>query len=400
MTGRTSNATPRTPDAPLRPRWPHSTRRISQIRLSLKYQSARWLARFSGPATLNVDIVDYPGEWLLDLPLLSMNYAQWADRSLARLRSHVEQKEADAYLCEVAKLAATSPASEPLAHTLADMFTAFLRAQRVTGRAMSSLSPGRFLMPGDLEGSPALTFAPLPPELASGRTDSLHALMNRRFEAYKKHVVRPFFRDHFTRLDRQIVLVDVLRALNAGADAVTDLQDALNDVLSCFRQGANSPLSRIVARRIDRLLFAATKADHVHHTSHQRLETIIARLVDSAERKARFSGARTGTMAIAAIRATREGKITENGEKLDCLVGIPEEGEQLDGTTYDGTTRIALFPGDLPEHPEQVFLPTLKPGLLNFMRFAPPDDLGAKGTGLPHIRLDKALDFLLKDWMK
>ena len=27
--------------------------------------------------------------------------------------------------------------------------------------ALSTLSPGRFLMPGDLEGSPALTFTPL-----------------------------------------------------------------------------------------------------------------------------------------------------------------------------------------------------------------------------------------------
>ena len=36
--------------------------------------------------------------------------------------------------------------------------------------------------------------------------------MERRFEAYKTRVVRPFFRDHFQRIDRQIVLVDVLAA--------------------------------------------------------------------------------------------------------------------------------------------------------------------------------------------
>ena len=41
-------------------------------------------------------------------------------------------------------------------------------------------------------------------------------MMERRYEAYKDVVVRPFFRDHFARLDRQIVLVDVLAALNAG----------------------------------------------------------------------------------------------------------------------------------------------------------------------------------------
>ena len=45
-------------------------------------------------------------------------------------------------------------------------------------------------------------------------------MMARRYEAYKAHVVRPFFRDHFARLDRQIVLVDALSALNSGPAAV------------------------------------------------------------------------------------------------------------------------------------------------------------------------------------
>ena len=100
-------------------------------------------------------------------------------------------------------------------------------------------------MPGDLEGSPALTFAPLPitGEIKSG---SLAAMMERRYEAYKRHIVRPFFRDHFARIDRQIVLVDALAALNAGPTAVADLRHALDGVLACFRQGANSMTSRFV----------------------------------------------------------------------------------------------------------------------------------------------------------
>ena len=40
--------------------------------------------------------------------------------------------------------------------------------------------------------------------------------MERRFEAYKTHVVKPFFREHIARLDRQIVLIDAMQALNAG----------------------------------------------------------------------------------------------------------------------------------------------------------------------------------------
>ena len=75
---------------------------------------------------------------------------------------------------------------------------------------------------------------------------TLAAMMERRYEAYKTHVVKPFFRDHFARLDRQIVLVDMLAALNAGPAAIRDLEAALADVLVRLptRQGrAGSPRS-------------------------------------------------------------------------------------------------------------------------------------------------------------
>jgi predicted YcjX-like family ATPase len=41
-------------------------------------------------------------------------------------------------------------------------------------------------------------------------------MMERRYDAYRQIVVQPFFRDHFARLDRQIVLADALAAFNAG----------------------------------------------------------------------------------------------------------------------------------------------------------------------------------------
>src|SRR2546430_1208290 len=57
------------------------------------------------------------------------------------------------------------------------------------------------------------------------------------------------------RLDRQIVLVDVLAALDAGPGALADLEAALDRVLSAFRAGRNSLVSRLLRPRIDRVLF-------------------------------------------------------------------------------------------------------------------------------------------------
>jgi len=380
------------------PSWPESTRRISELRLTLKFQSQRWFGGWTGPSTLNLDIVDYPGEWLLDLPLLSLSFAEWSAQALDRARRQGAPPEAQRFLHSLATMAATRYATDADAEALARAFTAYLRASRADAHALSTLPPGRFLMPGDLEGSPALTFAPLPAPTGSPRSGSLYAMLERRYEAYKAIVVRPFFRDHFARLDRQIVLVDTLRALNAGPAAVADLETALTDILACFRQGDSNPLTRLVSRRIDRILFAATKADHVHHTSHDRLEAILNRLVARASRRAQFAGTDTNAVALAAIRATREGRVHD----LDVIIGTPEPGETLDGTSYDGRTEIALFPGDLPEHPDSV-LEDGAPVELKFLRFLPPQKLDRNAEGapvLPHIRFDRALDYLLGDKLR
>ncbi|MEO6012966.1 MAG: YcjX family protein [Devosia sp.] len=379
------------------PHWPESTRRISQLRLVLKFQSQNWWTGWSGPSVLNLDIVDYPGEWLLDLPLLSLSFAEWSEQALNRAAEPDAPAEAKAFLAVLTAVDTTKDMNEPDAERLSTAFTTYLRASRADTHALSTLPPGRFLMPGDLEGTPALTFAPLPQD-SSARHGSLYATLERRFEAYKDIVVRPFFRDHFARLDRQIVLVDALRALNAGPSAVADLETALTDILACFRQGDANPFLRLISRRIDRILFAATKADHLHHTSHDRLEAILNRLVARAARRAKFAGAVTSSVALAAVRATREGKVKD----LDVIIGTPEPGEVLDGTSYDGKTEIALFPGDLPETPDSVFEDGAQVDL-NFMRFMPPQKLERNAEGasvLPHIRFDRALDFLIGDWLK
>src|ERR1700710_1949797 len=166
---------------------------------------------------------------------------------------------------------------------------------------MSLLPPGRFLMPGNLAGSPALTFAPLDVVADGTAPDgSLWAMMKRRFEAYKDVVVRPFFRDHFARLDRQIVLVDALAAFNAGPEALHDLEAALAGILDCFRIGRSTILSNLFRPRIDRILFAATKADHLHHSSHDRLEAILKRMLDPATTRAAGAGAAGDVVALAA----------------------------------------------------------------------------------------------------
>ena len=282
----------------------------------------------------------------------------------------------------------------------AELFAAYLRQARDATYALSTLPPGRFLSPGDLEGSPALTFAPLPldgEEIAAG---SLAAMMERRYEAYKTYVARPFFRDHFARLDRQIVLVDLLAALNSGPAALRDLETALDGVMHAFRAGRASRLGAIFRPRIDRILFAATKADHLHHADHDRLEAALKLMTSRAIARAEGFGAEIDVIALAAVRATREAEIRHGGESLPAIVGTPEAGERIGGQTFDGVAEAAVFPGRLPDDPaaalagEALALPEADNDW-RFVRFRPP--VTARGAPPPHIRLDRALQFLIGD---
>src|SRR5256885_3668096 len=256
-------------------RWPGPPGGISELRLVIDYQSARRGAR---NRTLTLDIVYYPGEWLLDLPLLTMSYAQWSADTLKLSRSGPRALLAARWHRHLATLNPDAPEDEQSALQAAALFTDYLKACRDTRYAMRLLPPGRFLMPGDLAGSPALTFAPLELNGAEVPPGSLAAMMERRYQAYKDVVVRPFYREHFARLDRRIVLVDALAAFNAGPEAVRDLEGALAEILASFRTGRATFASALFRPRIDRILFAATQADHLHHSSHDRLERFLARM--------------------------------------------------------------------------------------------------------------------------
>ena len=388
------------------PEWPDSTRQISQLRLVLTYQTRSRLKRVAGRSAVNVDIIDYPGEWLLDLALLDESYTQWSARALAAVRSRSSTPASKAYLEFLAGIGATSADGEQTAIAGADLFKQHLLAARAGGSGVATLGPGRFLLPGDLAGSPLLTFFPLDVGSERDKRTSLRAMMERRYESYRTHVVRPFFRNHFSRLDRQIVLVDVLSALNSGAAAVHDLEDALFLSLKAFRPGSQTWLAQLFRPRIDKVLFAATKADHLHHTSHDRLEAILRLLTERAAARITGAGADIGVLALASLRATREAEARDGDEKLPCIAGVPLPGEEIGGTVFDGIREAVVFPGDLPQDASAALEragTTHAASTAAFVKFRPPllqrKKSGSEVAPMPHIRLDRALEFRIGDWL-
>jgi len=372
------------------PLWPENTSGISELRLSFRVRPAGLLSGFSGPRTVHLDIVDYPGEWLLDLGLMDKSFGEWSSEILARLQ---EREIAKPFLDALNGADPEGKLDEVVAKKLAEAYSTVLTSSRDAG--YSDCTPGRFLLPGDLKGSPVLTFAPLP--AADYARGTLGREFERRFEAYKKRVVKPFFRDHFARIDRQVVLVDVLGAVHAGPQALQDTRRAMADILGAFRPGRNAFLTQLLmGKRVEKILFAATKADHLHHSQHPQLTAITEALLSEAKTRADFVGAETLALSMSALRATTEDRVEQGGRSLDVVRG----------TLLETGKPVAMYPGRLPDDPSKLLAPALQGAEkwldkdYSIMSFAPQSLSLKPGDGPPHIRLDRAAEFLIGDRLK
>lgn len=373
------------------PAWPTPTRGVSEIHLALRYRSNDSLLRhFKDTATLWLEIVDYPGEWLLDLPMLAQDYPGWSRQMTGLLkgdRAAWAQPWRD--LCR--DLDPLAPADENRLAAIAQAWTDYLVTCKREG--LHFIQPGRFVLPGDMAGAPVLQFFPWPDVDAIGETRLAQAdkstnagMLRERYHYYCEKVVKGFYRDHFLGFDRQIVLVDCLQPLNSGPQVFNDMRLALTQLMQSFHYGQRTLFRRLFSPVIDRLLFAATKADHVTVDQHANMVSLLQQLIQEAWQNAAFEGIAMDCMGLASVQATRSGLVDVNGEQIPAL-----RGNRLS----DGAP-LTVYPGEVPARlPSAAFWQQQG---FQFEAFRPqsmPVD-----QPLPHIRLDAALEFLLGDKLR
>ncbi|WP_312546685.1 YcjX family protein, partial [Pantoea eucalypti] len=232
------------------PAWPTPTRGVSEMRLALRYRPNDSLLRhLKETATLYLEIVDYPGEWLLDLPMLAQDYLAWSRQMNGLLQGdRAEWAKPWRTLCE--KLDPLAPADETQLAEIAAAWTDYLH--RCKSEGLHFIQPGRFVLPGDMAGAPALQFFPWPTadesqltKLAQADKGSNFSMLQQRFNYYCQHVVKGFYKNHFLRFDRQIVLVDCLQPLNSGPQAFNDMRLALTQLMQSFHYGQRTLFRRL-----------------------------------------------------------------------------------------------------------------------------------------------------------
>ncbi|GLX77394.1 hypothetical protein tinsulaeT_07340 [Thalassotalea insulae] len=376
------------------PEWPEPTQGISELRLAIRYQPQDSLLKYAtDTATLYVDITDYPGEWLLDLPLLNQTYEQWSEATAQLLMTPARKDKAQEFIAKVAQLDPFEKVDEEKLAKLSAQYTELLMYFRHQ-LGLSVIQPGRFILPGELAGAPILQFFPFThfasidiDAYQNAGDDTLIGMLRARYIEYKEHVVKRFYKQHFVNFDRQIILADCLTPLNAGPDSFNDLQQALNLIMASFDYGKSDLLTRLFSPKIDKLLFAATKADHVTPEQHQHLTALLNQLVHQTKHQLTFDEINMATLAIASVKATKAGKGKHQGRDIPVI----------QGRTLADNKVVTLFPGAVPQLiPNHSYWQDKS---FNYIAFAPLETVSIH-QALPHLRMDQVLEFLLGDKIK
>jgi len=361
------------------PAWPDRTEDLSTLELTLELERRSLFGGMLGTRSVTLELLDYPGEWLLDLPMLGQDFAAWSAETLARLRMPERLPATRDFLAFVDALPADVPEEEALARRGHALYRDALRACR-DRLGFRFLQPGRALNPGPRGEAPLLWFFPLPHPRGGG----LAALLARRHAAYVAEQRDRFFDPFFRRFQRQAVLVDVLGALHAGEAAFADTAEALGAIARAMGEG-NGLLARLLGLATTRVAFAATKADHVPARQREALTALLGHLVHAPQAGAAAAGATTAVHALAAIRCTEDDVATLEGRPVAAVRGVLlQEGRSA-----------KVYPGEVPMSPPQ-------PGFwrhayFEMPAFRPPRLDPAGTSGVPHLGLDALLAWLIGD---
>ncbi|WP_394388120.1 YcjX family protein [Shewanella woodyi] len=378
------------------PHWPASTRSISELRLAIRYQPEKGiLAKLTDSATLYLDIVDYPGEWLLDLPMLKQTYRQWSVVQSQREQVLKRSSYYPAFSEALAGLNLSAKADEAELKQIAALYQQLL-LDSVNNHGFYYAQPGRMLLPGELADAPVLAFFPLfglsdsvLAEREKDDVDSAYHVLMKRFDEYKAKVITPFYKEYFAKFDRQILLVDCFTPLNRGKAQFDDMTQALNGIMESFKFGQSNLLKRLFSPRIDKLLFAASKVDHITRDQQGNVLSLLTQLVKQSQKQAKFEGCDVEVMAISAIKATKHAMVKSGSTEV----------EVVHGRALSTGEPVTLYPGEVPRNlPKSEFWDTQG---FDFMQFAPPlIEAETEGADFSHIRLDHLLQYILGDKLR
>ncbi len=365
------------------PRWPAPTRDISGVLLEIKLTGVGWFGRKTTKSAF-IELRDYPGEWLVDLPLLKMSFRDWCiqvEKQLSRAPRNGFDNNPLAALKTVDPFSAYDAAAIKTKHAI---YSEFLHTCKQQSPPLTIIQPGRFIEPGSQAGHPALQFIPLvacagytESQLQAADKHSNFRQLEKIFERYKADIVKPFFKEFIEPIDRQVVLVDVLNVLNGGEPYLHEMMQALEAIGESFEYNGG-----LFHSRVEKVLYAATKVDQVVSQDHDNVRHLLSSIVRKSLERIQGAQADLRVEAVAAVRSSHAQ--TQGNEEI--LKGISTAGEPIGFVN-------PRIPDHIPSETEIAAFIDWKLPELN-----PPKGIRAnQDQAIPHIRMDEVLHNLMGD---
>ncbi len=339
------------------------------------------LPTFTGETRrFTLELRDYPGEWLLDIAMLQQDYRQWSMDTAALCSKGIRHQLAEEMQKEFNDLDPLAPIDEQQIEALFVRYRSFLMTCKTAG--LTFIQPGRALLP---DSSDFPVFIPLfnlqalsPQALDNADDDSLYKVMQQRYKTYLKNFVQPFYKTFFRGIDRQVVLIDVLKALSGGKEKFDDMVIAFSRIIDCYRVGHNAFLNRLFSPQVEKILFLASKPDRILMNQHESLRRLCDDIISHICPQSVRNRIQIETEIAAAVRTTHD-----HNDHLTARL--------LDGQY--GELRHPAIPDKLPDTDQWHQLSRWNPPVLR----APLNPDLIMGGRLAHIRMDKVLRDLIGD---
>jgi predicted YcjX-like family ATPase len=378
------------------PTWPKRTANIYETALDVRFWPNHKPQQASDPtASLRLVFVDYPGEWLVDVPMARQDYADWSKTVFERLLASPWSDISGAFQAFVAATKWDRLSDDETTQQAALAWQRVLLAARDNG--LKWLQPGQFVRKrGESEEASApslqeqaLWFCPLPANVISdAKRGSLAHAMEKRYSSYRKGV-KQFFSETLKDASRHLLLIDVLETLAEGENAFNETAAVLGEVYGVLADSHPGAFKALFSKSgFDKVLLVATKADTVPPNQRAALSSLL---------KDMCSGTIAGNANIpnpvacytAAIRATEDVEWEVDGAKVRVVKGLcADTGKQV-------LVKMIDIPDAMPDSAyfkRRVGVRT--------PRFVPPKIKPDGRSGIPNVQLGKVLDNLIGDLLK
>ncbi len=305
--------------------WPAPTETVYGFKLVVRLKQTHRLKQYLLPYTDVVfEFIDYPGEWITDLPMLDKTYTQWSDSAWAQQASDPQLAYAEQWHEFVRQYDFEQPPTASAISELVQVYRGYLIDAKKAG--LSLLQPGSFLLEGSGFDWQSTGFTPLPAKITSDVSHPWYVAFAERFEYFQTNWLATLKANTFKECDKQIILVDLFAGLNHSKQHLYQLKETLSHLADTFVYGNPNWFSRKVLRKqaIAKVAFVGTKMDLLPESQKDNMLQLLTQLTEGARAKFTEQSVSFEHFLVSAIQAT------DKGSNPDALRFVTSDGQYVE----------------------------------------------------------------------